>query len=199
MIQRTLGLTLVFMTLLTHCADEPAQDGTPAADAAADAKKDAAADVGSRVDADAASLPDVQNDRETAADVGPDRTSEASPPDAADAADATDATDAADATDGADASDVGAPDRVSDAPISDGHPTDGRVCGATETVAYLVAGCGASAPPTSCQGPTDACVTVFCDCSGQTFSGGCGFAEKPYRSVGPCADGAVVFDASADR
>jgi hypothetical protein len=67
-------------------------------------------------------------------------------------------------------------------------PDGALVCEAPAVVGYARAGCGAAAPAPYCQGPTDACITSFCDCDGTTHGGGCGFALRPYLHAGPCED-----------
>jgi hypothetical protein len=50
---------------------------------------------------------------------------------------------------------------------------------------------GCEQPSNGCQDEPDACLSIdtFCGCDGVTFPGGCGFATKPFRSTGACADG----------
>jgi hypothetical protein len=93
---------------------------------------------------------------------------------------------------------TGSPDTGSDAPADTtvDSPADSNldsgdgalVCDASGTVAYAQPGCGASAPAPYCQGPTDACLEVFCDCDGTTHAEGCGFALRPYAHAGACED-----------
>jgi len=49
---------------------------------------------------------------------------------------------------------------------------------------------GCSEPPNGCQDMPDAClgISTFCGCDGVTFNGGCGFAQRPFRSEGACPD-----------
>ena len=51
---------------------------------------------------------------------------------------------------------------------------------------YTHAGCDAAS--TMLCGPQDACAGNFCGCNGQTFVGGCGFADKPFDHFGACVD-----------
>ena len=90
----------------------------------------------------------------------------------------------------------GSPEAGPDAPVVDApidSPVDSLdgplVCGQGFQVAYIAAGCGASAPAPYCQGPTDACALPFCDCDGTTHIGGCGYALRPFRYAGACVDG----------
>lgn len=64
----------------------------------------------------------------------------------------------------------------------------GDACPAGWDLLYWSPGC--STAPICTQGPYDACAGTFCGCDGNTFSGGCGSAQRPFASYGPCPDAA---------
>ena len=76
----------------------------------------------------------------------------------------------------------------------EGAPDAG--CEAPQRLLYTVPGCGTEAKPVCQFHPDAAAIAItYCGCAGATFVGGQGYAEQPYRALGPCGgDGGAGRD-----